>query len=65
MNIPVSPTLLNSSCTIDPPLQLTPDHTGEKQGSVLASPSEVQDHIVLDEIDSIFVAAIIPQMASF
>ena len=46
------------SCTIDPLLQLIPDHTGEEQGSVLVTPSVVQDHCALPGLDSIFVAAI-------
>ena len=48
--------------TTDEPLQITPDQRGE-QGSVLVTPSDVQDHIVLESIDSISVAAINPHKA--
>ena len=63
MIIPVIPTLAKERLIIVNPLQLIPDHVA-LQGSVLVSPSEVQDHIVLPRIDSIFVAAIKLHIAS-
>ena len=59
----MNPTLPNAKLIIDEPLQLIPGHRGE-QGSALVTPSELQDHSVWVEIDSIFVAAIKPHTAS-
>ena len=60
--IPVNPTEFNTNPTADKPLQLTPDQTGE-QGSVAVSPSDLHDHMVLEAINSILVAAINPHKA--
>ena len=63
MIIPVRPIDSKSSFTTEDPLQVIPDQRGE-QGSVLVTPSVVQDHIVLEEIDCTLVAATSPHKAS-